>query len=118
MPGLVALTEGVQVAIVSSAATLGVAGIVVLGEAARRNAKRAREAIGDPNGAGTLVTMVEQVLHAQAEMIRGQAGQDKRIAALERDVHAVRVDVAEIRTDHARLTGRVDGLERTPNRGE
>jgi hypothetical protein len=89
-------TELVQ-AIASVIAALVLAGLGALGEGIRRNAKQARQAIGEPNGDGTVVQMCERIL-------AGQAGQDNRIARLEGGQHVIREDVA-------RLAGRVDVLE-------
>ena len=90
-------TELVQ-AIASVIGAVVLASLGAFAEGIRRNAKQAREAIGEPNGDGTVVQMCERIL-------AGQAGQDNRIARLEGRQH-------EIRDDLARLTGRVDVIER------
>jgi hypothetical protein len=84
-------------AVASVIAALVLASLGALGETIRRNAKQARQSIGEANGAGTVVQMCERIL-------AGQAGQDNRIARLEGGQHTIREDVA-------RLTGRVDVLE-------
>ncbi len=98
--------------VVGAVALVLVAMIGVLGELIRRGAKEARDAadtarhtaadaasrIGEPNGHGNVVEMLERIL-------AGQVGQDNRIARLEGGQH-------EIRQDVARLTGRVDVIER------
>jgi hypothetical protein len=84
-------------AVASVIAALVLASLGALGEGIRRNAKLARQSIGEANGDGTVVQMCERIL-------AGQAGQDNRIARLEGGQHTIREDVA-------RLTGRVDVLE-------
>lgn len=66
--------------------------------------------IGDPNGAGNVVQMLSTLLEVSGSLQRGQAGQDRRIAALEARQHetVVRVD---------RLAGRVDALEQIHHNG-
>lgn len=68
--------------------------------ATRSQVEQAAQAIGEPNGSGNVVQMLESIL-------AGQAGQDNRIARLEGGQH-------EIRTHVARLEGRVDVIERRP----
>ncbi len=103
------MDTNVTVALVTTAGALGVAAIGVWGEAVRRAAKEAREAIGTPNGEGTAIQMLERIL-------AGQAGQDNRIARLEGGQHQLRQDQARTREDVDALTGRVDVLERTDRR--
>lgn len=87
----------VVVGAMSTAGVLGAAAIGALGEAIRRQARATREAVGNPNGDGTVVQMLERVL-------AGQAGQDNRLAKLERGQHDHTVELG-------RLEGRLSAVE-------
>jgi hypothetical protein len=92
-----AIAPEVQVAALSAAGLVFATAVGTFGEIIRRQAKATRQAVGEPNGAGNVVEMLERIL-------AGQTGQDNRIARLEGGQHQIREDVA-------RLTGRVDVLE-------
>jgi hypothetical protein len=85
-----------QVALVGAAAVVLTAVIAALGTVL--SARRTRERIGDPNGHGSIVGMLTEVLN-------GQAGQDRRIAHLEADSFAMRQELAQV-------VGRVDVIEK------
>jgi hypothetical protein len=70
----------------------------VVASAALSTSTDALEAIGHPNGHGTAMEMLGQILEGQASIVTGQAGQDRRLAALERTSN-----------NHE---GRISGLER------
>lgn len=65
---MLALSEGVQIAIISSTAVVAVAGLGLIPSLlSRSQAKRGADAIGTPNGEGTVVQMLGTVLRRQAD---------------------------------------------------
>lgn len=96
---VLALTEQVQVAAVGAAGIVLAASVpAYLAVRAGQRTRQIGERIGDPNGHGSVVKMLTEVL-------AGQAGQDKRIAKLEAGQH-------DLSTSQARLEGRVEVLEK------
>jgi len=89
----------VQVALITAASAVAlsiVTGVLTLLN--KRSASRVEDKIGDPNGQGNVVQMLERILS-------GQTGQDHRLAELEGGHNMMRRDVD-------RLAGKVDVLER------
>lgn len=85
-----------QVAIVGAAAVV-LTGVIAAVTTVLSN-RGTRNRIGDPNGHGSVVAMLTDVL-------AGQAGQDKRIARLEEGHNTISHDVSQ-------LVGRVDVIEK------
>lgn len=94
MTGAIELTGEALAAIVAAAiggwVALIVGGLKLWGEFTR-----VRSALGQPNGDGSLVDMAQQLL-------RGQTGQDSRLASLERGQidQARQLDVVDTRLEH------------------
>jgi hypothetical protein len=72
------MSDPVIVAVIGAVGVIGAAGFGTLSAAITST----RRAIGRPNGQGNIVQMMER-------MLTGQAGQDNRLAALERRVNSV-----------------------------
>lgn len=105
---MLAISEGVQIALISSSAVVAVAGLgLIPALLSRSQAKRGADAIGTPNGNGTVVEMLHTVLRKQhdaeikSDERHGNADQrlgnveshllllDTRITNLEKPAHVV-----------------------------
>lgn len=78
------MSEQILVAIIATVGVIGAAGFGFLGVVITN----LKAAIGEPNGKGNVVQMMEALLS-------GQAGQDKRLASLEGRVSQIEVTVRD-----------------------
>lgn len=78
---LLALSEGATVALITVLVSALIGPVAVAYASAR--AKRVETAIGQPNGQGNVVQMLQTVIGQQAQLLDGQTGQDARLAVIE-----------------------------------
>lgn len=113
----------VQVALITTVGSVIVGAMSIVAkraaDRAQATAELAAKRIGEPNGHGTAIQLLER-------LVDGQAEQDGRLARLEAGHHQLRLDQAETRNTVARVEadlhetrstvadaiGRIDALER------
>lgn len=87
---MLAIAEASVVAItVAGIAAFGSVIAAVFSARLGRDVKATKEAVGTPNGQGDLVAMAEKLL-------RGQTGQDMRLASLERRTGGVEAGIVDL----------------------
>lgn len=90
------MTEETSVALIGAFAVIMTGGFGLMGVWLQRNVRQTKDAIGTPNGRGNVIQMMEALL-------RGQTGQDRRLATLERRVGSVEDLAKEAASEAARV---------------
>lgn len=96
-----ALTEQTLVATITALGVVGAGGMAVW---LQRSVKATQQAIGDPNGHGNVVEMMERLLS-------GQTGQDARLASLESRVGSVETLAKDAATAAALVKSTLDAAQ-------
>ena len=100
------LSEAGTVAI--SVASIAAFSSAVSAWLANRSHRDVRDRIGNPNGHGNVVQMIERLLSNQTSLLSGQTSQDARLAGHDSTIAAVIAQVSELAASVVELTAIVD----------